>query len=232
MSKQLYRAKIIPLYAGHRQEDKSFADYTHAVSIGQAHHFLMGRYPYPQYIVETPVLDARQNIVRRTNPRLDNFVTHLGYESINAEQAGGMKSDIELIAESQERLSKVRIIPDEALTDQQRASLALARIIAKDVSSKKVRGIYAADIPPASDRVSTAGMYNRQEESIFISPTQLARGRTTVDTDVHELSHHTTGAEDGDKEHQMEISRLGGMVVTKTREGSYDSIVGNPAFVW
>jgi len=54
-----YRAWVIPLYEGHRQEGKGFWAYREGASINQAHMFLMRAYPYPQYFVEQPVEDPR-----------------------------------------------------------------------------------------------------------------------------------------------------------------------------
>jgi hypothetical protein len=230
--KQLYRARIIPLYVGKRQEDKAFWAYRHALSQNQAALFLGRQYPYPEYYIEQPELDPRRNVVRRTSPQLDAFVNHLGYVSVNIPTEDGLKTDAELVQESQERLSRVKVIPDHNLSEAQRVNLSLVREIISDITSRKVHGIHAADIPPASDRVTTAGMYGRNEEVIFISPIQLMRGRTSVDTGVHELSHHTSGAEDGEPEHQAEIARLGGEIVARTRSGRYDRIIAEPAFVW
>lgn len=60
---QRYRAKIIPLFEGHRQPEKSSWEYTHAESPAQALHNLGIRYPYPNYVVEEPMIDPgkRQN---------------------------------------------------------------------------------------------------------------------------------------------------------------------------
>ncbi|MBU1067043.1 hypothetical protein KKE60_04620 [Patescibacteria group bacterium] len=61
--KELYRAWVIPLFEGHRQEDKKFWGYRQAYSINQAHMLLMRAYPYPQYYVEQPVKDLRETKV-------------------------------------------------------------------------------------------------------------------------------------------------------------------------
>ena len=54
-----YRARVIPLREGRRQEDKATWEYTDAGSIAQAGRFLRQRYPYPEYVVEEPVEDPR-----------------------------------------------------------------------------------------------------------------------------------------------------------------------------
>lgn len=56
-----YRARVIPLKEGHRQEDKASWEYTDAVSITQAGRFLRIQFPYPKYIVEEPIIDPRSN---------------------------------------------------------------------------------------------------------------------------------------------------------------------------
>ena len=55
-----YRARVIPLYEGHKQEDKASWQYREATSAKQAQMFLMRAYPYPQYFVEEPILDLRE----------------------------------------------------------------------------------------------------------------------------------------------------------------------------
>ena len=56
-----YRARVIPLYEGHRQEEKAFWEYREGDSIADAHRLLMRAYPYPKYFVEEPVADPRKN---------------------------------------------------------------------------------------------------------------------------------------------------------------------------
>lgn len=225
-----YRSRIIPLYEGHRQEDKGFWGYRYAASPAQALRFLERAYPYPQYIVEAPVEDPRMNVVVRTNPQLDRTVSHIGYESIEIDKADGLQTDAELIAESQKKLSELRTIDDSSLSSSQQACLSLAREISNDATPKRVR-IYAAIIPPASDRVKTAGVYSRAREEIYISPEQLERGKTTIDTILHEMAHNTSGAEDGEDAHNREISRLGELTVSRTSSGRYDAFI-NDDFVW
>jgi hypothetical protein len=57
-----YRAKVIPLREGRRQEKEARWEYTHAASPAQAHHFLMRRFPYPKYFVEEPVPDPERRV--------------------------------------------------------------------------------------------------------------------------------------------------------------------------
>lgn len=53
-----YRARIIPLREGHRQEDEARWEYTYAQSLAQASRFLRQR--YPEYVVEEPIADPRE----------------------------------------------------------------------------------------------------------------------------------------------------------------------------
>ena len=151
---------------------------------------------------------------------LDEAVRHLGYDpsSLNEEEK------LKLLQDSQRRLAGVKAISDSILGPAQLSSLSLARVIA----GEKVR---AADIPPASDRVKTAGMYSRSTQDIFISPEQLSKGREAVNTVIHELAHHTSGAEDGDPKHSAEIGRIANMIVEKASRGDFDKYLTG-GFTW
>ncbi|MDD4985400.1 MAG: hypothetical protein PHQ43_06375 [Dehalococcoidales bacterium] len=169
--------------------------------------------------------------VARTNPELDAFVRHLGYESVDTDDKT-LKTDFQLVMESQQRLEQASIIPDRELSPTQKACLNLTRELARDLAPRRLRGIHAAVIPPASDRVRTAGLYSRRKEEIFISTDQLQRGKTAVDTGIHEIAHHNSGAEDGAIEHQTELSRIGEMVASRAAQGRYDKFVADPSFTW
>ena len=151
---------------------------------------------------------------------LDDAVRHLGYqpEELTEEEKRT------LVEDSQKRLAGVKPLPDSDLTPAQLSSLSLARAIAKEK-------VYAANIPPASDRVRTVGMYSRSTGEIFISPGQLERGREAVSTAIHELAHHTSGAEDGDTVHSSEISKIADQVVVAAKRGDYDKYLAG-AFSW
>ncbi|MDD4985021.1 MAG: hypothetical protein PHQ43_04410, partial [Dehalococcoidales bacterium] len=134
-------------------------------------------------------------------------------------------TDSDLVKASQERLREARVIPEERLSPRQRAHLKLARAIAEEVASgRKVGGVHAAIIPPASDRVRTAGMYSRVTEEIFIASDQLERGRSSVDTVIHELAHHLSGAEDLEENHASEMTRIAAQVVEATSQGKFDEL--------
>ncbi|GAJ13120.1 unnamed protein product [marine sediment metagenome] len=177
----------------------------------------------------------------RTDARWDSMVKHLGYTSISV-QHGVMSclrqvitTDDDLIEASQDRLRDVEIITDENLSTRQRACLELARGIAYRLTQWRytpVRGVHAAIIPPASDRVRTAGMYSRTTEEVFISADQLEHGRTTVDTVIHEIAHHTSGAEDGEEPHNREMTQIAGQVVEATARGYFDDYLADPNFRW
>jgi len=166
------------------------------------------------------------NVVIRTAGRLDPMVRHLGYESVEVTWSTRdalkeiITTDAKLVKESQERLSGVEIVPDERLGPQELAHLNLARAIAHDVCYGLE--VNAALIPPASDRARTAGMYDRNLRMIYIGLDQLSRARTTVDTVIHEIAHHTSGAEDGTEERNREMTRVAAQVVERTAKGRYD----------
>ncbi|MDD5700612.1 MAG: hypothetical protein PHU23_01065 [Dehalococcoidales bacterium] len=172
------------------------------------------------------------NACIRTDPRWDNAVRHLGYEPVDmtSENVENLRKDTEIVSESQERLSKVEVIPDEQLSPVQRASLELIREI--NNRNARVRGVYAALIPPASDKVRTAGMYGRHNQNVYIHLDQLNRGQIAVDTGIHEMSHHTSGDEDGSEGHIKAIPSLAEKVVEQVNRGEYDQYLKNPIFTW
>lgn len=179
------------------------------------------------------------NAVIRTDERWDATVKHLGYYSISllydvvSTISRVIKTDNDLIMESQERLREVQIIADKDLSPTQRVHLDLAREIAERIGGDpRIHGVHAAIIPPASDRVRTAGMYGRTTQEVFISSEQLIRARDTVDTTVHEVAHHTSGAEDGEEAHTQELTSLAGTVVHLTANRSFDHIIGKKEFTW
>lgn len=186
---------------------------------------------------EAWVANFGEDAVLRTSDRWDSIVKHLGYKSMsvtwNVDSAlrKVIKTDVDLRDESQERLRDVEIIADQTLNPTQRVSLALARSIIGE-TAWMVRGVHAAIIPPASDRVRTAGMYGRTTEEIYISAEQLNHAKDTVDTVVHEIAHATSGAEDGEKAHYEAISERASRVVMLTKQGMYDVYISNPDFRW
>jgi hypothetical protein len=178
-------------------------------------------------------------MVLRTDEAIDGIVKHLGYRSrgvswnLRESLSTVIKTDRKLLAESQERLREVQAVPEGLLNDAQKAHLALARQISNDIDeSKTLGGVQAAQIPPASDRTRTAGLYSRTTREIFISLEQLMRGRSTIDTTIHELAHHTSGAEDAEKGHYEAISHVAADVVRNTSGGTYDELIKAEGFRW
>jgi len=160
------------------------------------------------------------------------MVEHLGYISVDAPQrikdvlVTEITTDADLVRESQEALRQAEIITDDRLTATQLAHLELARAIAKRAhGGVPVRGVFASIIPPASDRVRTAGMYSRNTQEIYIDLNQLDSGHNTVDTVIHELAHHTSGAEDLTEPHSVHMTRLAGYVVDLTHAGDFDELM-------
>jgi len=181
------------------------------------------------------------NSVIRTDARWDSMVKHLGYNSIGLQWGVThclrqvITTDDELVAASQDKLRDVDTIADENLSPRQRACLELAREIARRITgwmSNPVMGVHAAMIPPASDRVRTSGMYVRPTQEVFLSADQLEHGRSTVDTVIHEIAHHTSGAEDGEEGHNQEMTKIAGQVVERTANGVFNDCLKLEGFRW
>ena len=183
--------------------------------------------------ITMPIIKGAQ--VLRTSSEYDEAVKHLGYEPITLPEGQsiphGILTDVQLLADSQRRLAGVSPVPDDSLQPNQLAHLQLARAIVVR-TAPSVREVQAAIIPPASDRVRTAGMYGRTTKEIYLATEQLASGRKTVDTTIHELAHHTSEAEDGQEAHMNDMTRLAGVVVSKVAEGTYDKLIKAPGFTW
>lgn len=177
------------------------------------------------------------NTVVETTSKLTSMVKHLGYISIRVHYgvqegiASVVKSDKDLVKESQEKLREVKIIDDTRLNPTQLIHLEFIRKIAKAVSFG-ITHTYAAIIPPASDRARTAGMYSRTFKEIYISLEQLDRGSTTIDTAIHEIAHHTSGSEDLEVGHADAMTKIAAKVVQYVYSGEYDYIIKNPDFTW
>jgi len=173
-----------------------------------------------------------EDAVIRTSDRWDNMVKHLGYTphsvslGVRETLSLAITTDKNIIDVSVERLRDAETIPDDRLSPTNFAHLMLARAIAKRAHrGAPVRGTYAALIPPASDMVRTAGMYGRGTQEIFIDLSQLDKGHTTVDTVIHELAHHTSGAEDLTEAHSSHMSRLASYIVDLTHAGEFDELM-------
>jgi hypothetical protein len=135
-------------------------------------------------------------------------------------------TDRDLVRASQERLREAEVVPDERLTGKQRANLKLARAIADDICRiQSIAAVHAAIIPPASDRVRTAGMYSRTTSEIYIASDQLESARSTIDTVIHEIAHHTSGAEDLEQAHADAMTNVASRVVKATDGGKFDEIL-------
>jgi hypothetical protein len=175
------------------------------------------------------------NAVIRTSDRWDNMVKHLGYIPVSVfwlvrdTLSKAITTDEDLIKASAERLREAEIVADERLSARQLAHLRLARAIVDEVTpritSRTVRAVHAAVIPPASDRVRTAGMYSRTTEEIYIDLNTLERGSSTVDATIHELAHHTSGAEDLEERHSAHMTMIAATVVEVTHRGKFDELM-------
>lgn len=178
-----------------------------------------------------------ENAVIRTDEKWDNVIKHLGYQSVSVNWhvrdtlSKVITTDVAVKNASQERLRETEVIPDERLDTRQMSHLRLARAVAKEVLPwSLVSGVYAAIIPPASDRVRTAGMYGTTTQAVYISLDMLYKGRDTMDTLVHELAHHrqyrqTGEAEDLTPSHAEGMTFIAARVVEETAKGAFDELL-------
>jgi len=177
---------------------------------------------------------AGANAVIRTTDRWDGMVKHLGYMSVSLQWgvrdalAVAIMSDGALIQESQERLRETKALPDDTLTQRAKTHLELARAIATWFGIDKV---YASVIPPASDRVRTAGLYDHSLEEIILHLETLESAKRTVDAIIHEIGHHraykTTGdiklAEDLQPAHSEAMTVVAAKVVEMVADRRLDT---------
>jgi len=176
------------------------------------------------------------NTAIRTSPELDELVRHYGYEPVDVpagERPAGVPIDFELVNDAQRRLAQFRVIPDSALLPGQLVNLNLVRAITKKNSPNgDIPDVFAAEVPGASDRVITAGMYSKRDRKIYTCTSQLHRGKNAVETGIHEVTHHTSGGDDGEPEHNAEMSRVVDKVMEQVHSGVYDEYLKNPNFTW
>ncbi len=176
-----------------------------------------------------------EDTVIRTSERLDNVIQHLGYKSVSVSWgvrdilSQVIKTDKVIKDISQEKLRETEIVPDEQLDSRQLAHLKLARAITERIFtlSSLSGGVHAAIIPPASDRVRTAGMYGTTSNAIYISLEMLYKGRDTVDTLIHELAHHrqwqqTGEAEDLTESHAEAMTSIAAGVIERLSKGEFN----------
>lgn len=172
--------------------------------------------------------------VIRTTSRWDGMVKHLGYTSVGLQYgvrdalSGAIMTDHALIQKSQERLSEAEIVPDYRLTPKALAHLKLARKIASHFSVD-IR-VHAAIIPPASERVRTAGLYDYTTETILLHLETLESAMKTLDAIIHELGHHRAYkwagdikmAEDLTPLHSEKMTEVAAYVVASTAAREFD----------
>lgn len=174
-----------------------------------------------------------EDAIIRTSDRFDNIIEHLGYKSISLQYS--VRSALSLVIDtdqvikdaSQEKLRETEVVPDDKLDSRQAAHIRLARAIAKEeFPYDPLSGVYGAIIPPASDRVRTAGMYGTSTQAIYISLDMLFRGRNTIDTLIHEMGHHiqwrqTGEAEDLTESHSTAMTNIASSVIRNLSLGKF-----------
>jgi hypothetical protein len=65
-------------------------------------------------------------------------------------------------------------------------------------------------------------MYSRTTQEVYIASDQLERGRSTIDTVIHEIAHHTSGAEDLEEGHSQAMTYVAARVVELTAAKYFD----------
>lgn len=215
--------------------DLSYMGYDKASGCDYKEHIIQNA----KYWVKAWVTVFGEDAVLRTSDRWDSLVRHLGYKSIGLNYAARstleavLPTDKKLIDKSQEMLRDVTVIKDTELTGTQLASLNLIRSIAEYYGGEDFgKRIYGAYIPPASDRVRTAGLYSTRLQEIYIAAEQLNHGKTAMDTFIHELAHHLSGAEDGEPAHYEKISYIAGQIIKLVSERRYDDRIVVSYFMW
>jgi len=173
-------------------------------------------------------------VVIRTKERWDGMVKHLGYASISVQWgvrdvlATVITTDSELVRRCQESLRETKVTPDVYLTKRAFTHLELARAIASHFSG--VAGVYAAIIPPASDRARTAGLYDMGTYEIMLHLETLEHAHDTIDAMVHELGHHVAleltndplKAEDLQPAHSEAMTYVASVVFGRAANKAYD----------
>jgi hypothetical protein len=200
---------------------------------GTASPLILKQFPYPSpkrmdtggIKVKIPpprVVKPKEGSVIRTSEKNDKAVEHLGYHSIslNDQEIATLETPIP-------RLRETTIIPDNQLNKSQLSLLNLTRTIAEDVQCVPSGGIFAAVIPPASDRVRTAGLYGTRTGVLYLSVDMLSRGRDAVDTHIHELAHHLQYIGSGEAEdltpgHAQAMMTIADRVIEGLNAGRYD----------
>ena len=179
-----------------------------------------------------------EGTVIRTSPRWDGMVKHLGYASqsvvfgVSKALQTVITSDKDLVEQSQESLRLVKVVPDAQLTQRAETHLKLARAIASSYDPGGIK-VHAAIIPPASDRVRTAGLYDMGTREIMLHLSTLEKAHTTVDAMVHELGHHIAflrtddplKAEDLQPAHSEAMTYIAARVFQATIDGDFDKYV-------
>jgi hypothetical protein len=73
-------------------------------------------------------------------------------------------------------------------------------------------------------------MYSRTTQEIFLASDQLEHARTAIDTVIHEIAHHTSGAEDLEERHAAAMTQVAARVVQDTAAGNYDDLLKEVAW--
>ena len=81
---------------------------------------------------------------------------------------------------------------------------------------------HAAIIP---SRVTVEHRKSSDTQEIYLASDQLERAKPTVDTVIHEIAHHTSGAEDLEQAHSTAMTQVAARVVELTASRQFDDFL-------
>jgi hypothetical protein len=162
---------------------------------------------------------AGKNAVIRTDSKYDGMAVHLGYKSISLPYDVStalqmiIPTDISVVKNMIDELRGTKIIPDKELTYSQMLNLTLARQISRVIVYSDIK-VYAAIIPNiGSETGFTEGFYDTVLKEIYLLPSVIEKGSSTVDVIIHEAAHAS-------------------VVFRMVSKGDFDKILKDPNFVW
>lgn len=183
-----------------------------------------------------------QRAVLSTSSTWNNMIIHFGFSpvelvfGIQGFMGDILTTDTRVIRQHQADLRKTQIVPENQLSSVQWTNLYLARRIAKDfrkTSFGTPLQVHAGIIPRTEQMTRTTGMYDTSSQEIILAIEVLDRGRSTVDTLIHEIGHHLAYMETKDVKmcedlteyHAQAMTRAAAAVFKSAIEGNYDDLL-------
>jgi hypothetical protein len=166
------------------------------------------------------------------------MAVHLGYKSISLPYDVStalqmiIPTDISVVKNMIDELRGTKIIPDKELTYSQMLNLTLARQISRVIVYSDIK-VYAAIIPNiGSETGFTEGFYDTVLKEIYLLPSVIEKGSSTVDVIIHEAAHAYSNASDLTPNHAAAMTRIASVVFRMVSKGDFDKILKDPNFVW